>query len=168
LRHLSIPLTLLLTLGATAQAEALHLISTARSEIMLAAPTLRSQAVAEALRQALVVRGVAVFLLVDANLLEERASYVLTLALAGAQVRLAPVNEGVLIIDRQTALRGGFWELEGAALPTQISQDAVLVGQVASWFYEAYRVAPVYEYTQHFDRLIQQFIQGGTPSTTPP
>jgi len=163
LRRLSIPLTLLLTLGATAQAEAAHLISTARSEIMLAAPTLRSQAVAEALRQALVVRGVAVFLLVDAELLEERASYVLTLALAGAQVRLAPITEGVLIIDRHTALRGGFWELEGAALPTQISQDAALVGPVAKWFYEAYRVAPAYEYTQHFDRLIRQLIQGGSP-----
>jgi hypothetical protein len=163
LRRLSIPLTLLLALGATAQAEALHLISTARNEVMLAAPTLRSQAVAEALRQALVVRGVAVFILVDPALSEERASYVLTLALAGAQVRLAPVAEGVLVIDRQVALRGGFWELEGTALPTQISHDAALVAPVVSWFYEVYRIAPVFEYTQHFDRLIQQLIQGGTP-----
>lgn len=163
MKRLSIALALLLTLGATAQAEALHLISTARNEVMLAAPTLRSQGVAEALRQAIVVRGVAVFLLVDAALLEERASYVLTLALAGAQVRLAPVAEGVLVIDRQVALRGGFWELEGVAPPTQITQDAILVAQVASWFYEVYRIAPVFEYAQHFDRLLRQLVQGGTP-----
>jgi hypothetical protein len=137
---------LAVTLGCTlitqAKADALVAqIAATRSEIMVAAPTVRSATLAVALHQALVTRGVAVYLLVEADLVEDPAAYVLSLYLAGASVRLAEqdaLDGAYLILDRTLVLSGDFWDLDPTESNGSTTSDAAKVGAFVAWFYEAY------------------------------
>lgn len=123
-------------------------IAATRSEIMLAAPTVRSAALAAALHQALVTRGVPVYLLVEADLVEDPAAYVLSLYLAGASVRLAAQasqDGAYLILDRTLVLSGDFWDLDPTESNWATTSDAAKVGAFVAWFYEAYHAMRNYE-----------------------
>lgn len=126
-----------------------HIAAAAR-EVMLAVPTLRSQVIAEALREAMVVRGVEVYLLVSPEHAEARAAYVTSLSLAGARVRLAPVEGGYLVVDRQRTITGALIGTRGGMLTdggTVLHKDSSYTRQVVSWFYRTFRQADVYEPT---------------------
>lgn len=119
--------------------EMIQLIEGAQEEVLLITPGIHSQTLAEALREAVVVRGVAIYLLASPKTAEDRASYVTSLELAGARVRLTELRESFLVVDRQQVIASVLGqELEVARAVTQ--------------FYDAFRAAPVYDPT-HFTFL---------------
>ena len=124
--------------------KAVRLVEAAREEVLLATPGIYSRQLAEALREAMVVRGVAVYLLVPANSAEDRASYVASLSLAGARVRFAEIEGSVLVVDRQQVVTSN---------PNETSDAA----RAVAWFYDAFRTAPIYDLTR------SNFLEGETP-----
>ena len=134
----------------TTQAEVAQLIASATNEILFATPKLLSHTLAEALREAMVVRGVDVYLLVSPDAADGRASYVMSLQLAGARVRLATLAESYLVVDRQGLVNGPLLaalEMTPQIEKTTQTQNLNDVDRAVSWFYEAFRDAPVYEST---------------------
>lgn len=81
-------------------------IDTATEEIMLVTDTLDTKNIAEAIRKAVVERGVEVYLLTLAETVDKDANYITSLTLAGAAVRLGPVEGAMLIIDRKLTITG--------------------------------------------------------------
>lgn len=139
-----------LAASISSQSEIARLIATATDEVLLAVPTLLSPTLAEALREAVVVRGVRIFLLVSADHAEDRASYVMSLRLAGAEVRLAEVAESYLVVDRRHMVSGPLLAaLEGAQVfeKTAQSRDGDDMSRVIAWFYVAFRASLSYEPT---------------------
>ena len=149
------PLLLLVAISAlgaaqevASSADIATLLDGATQEVLLAAPKMRSRAVAEALREALVVRGVDVYLLLPDATVDERASYALGLGLAGAAVRLSEaVGEPFVVIDRATLVIGPLvGALDGTeAGRTVVRRDAGAVEQAVAWFYQAFRGGNVIE-----------------------
>lgn len=81
-------------------------VDAAQSEILLSAYMLRVQSIAEALRRAVVERGVQTFILTTPAGLNESASYGKSLALAGANVRSGYANAELLVVDRYYVVNG--------------------------------------------------------------
>lgn len=81
-------------------------ISMATEELMVTADVMRSEEVAEALRQAMVTRGVPVYIMTLPENVEENASYFASLALAGANVRLSQVQGNFIVVDRRMVVAG--------------------------------------------------------------
>jgi hypothetical protein len=132
----------------TTQAEVAQLIAAATKEVMLTAPALRSRVVAEALREAIVVRGVEVYLLVSPAGVEERASYAMSLSLAGAHVGVGSVDTAYLVVDRQLTVTGplvGELEAVQRVTVTRSSGDLAYTQEVVGWFYRAFSAAQPYE-----------------------
>jgi hypothetical protein len=129
--------------------EVAQAINSASSEIMLATDVLRSQEIAEAIRVAVVNRGVAVYILTPAESVEDSASYLVSLALAGANVRLGPVEGSFVTLDRQSVVVGvlvsGVMGLPGyeAKDRTMLVPDETYTAPYVESFYEAFNVAPV-------------------------
>lgn len=101
-------------------------VRAATVEVLISADTLHSRAVADALREAMTVRGVPVYVLAAAEGSRENASYLSSLALAGASVRLAPVGGSVLVIDRRVTIAGplvGELGLLDGSSPTLLVDD---------------------------------------------
>ena len=93
-------------------AEVAEVIGSARTRILVLAPSLRGRAVADALRKALVEGGVHVSILCDANLITERSSFVPMLSVLGTrklpvEVRLLrDVTRSALIVDESRTVFG--------------------------------------------------------------
>lgn len=127
--------------------EVAQAISTAGSEIMLATDVLRSQDIAEALRAA-VMRGVAVYIITPQENIEDPSSYLVSLALAGANVRLAPVEGSFVTIDRTNVVVGVL--VSGVmGLPGQEDMDRTILvpdetytAPYVDTFYQSFEVAP--------------------------
>lgn len=81
-------------------------VDQATSEILVSSFMFRLLPVAEALRRAMVQRGVTVYLLTTVEGLNENASYAKSLALAGAQVRSGYANAELMVIDRVYVVNG--------------------------------------------------------------
>lgn len=81
-------------------------VDAAQSEILLSAYMLRVQGIAEALRRAVIERGVHVYILTTPAGLTESASYAKSLALAGAYVRSGYANAELLVVDRYYVVNG--------------------------------------------------------------
>jgi len=122
-------------------------IDIAASEILVSATMLRVQSVAEALRRAMVQRGVAVYIITTEMGLNEGASYAKSLALAGAQVRSAYANLELLIVDRTYVVAG---PLIGVSLTPMGSEPTVAIAgsdyanQVTLAFVELFNTATPY------------------------
>lgn len=127
--------------------EVAQAIASARSELMLATDVLRSQDIAEAVRAAL-MRGVAVYILTPVESVEDPESYLVSLALAGANVRLAPVEGSFVTIDRQSVVVGvlvsgvmglpGYEEMDR----TILVPDATYTAPYVEGFYGSFELAP--------------------------
>ena len=126
-------------------------LATANEQLLVMVPTVRSQVVAEALRQAAVERGVRVFLLVSPEVVEEGGSFVPALAvLDGVKTRLALVDRAFIVADRGE----GAFLLEGAVLgssaqgfdarETYALRDAVTVSSRGRLFDDVWSAAPEY------------------------
>lgn len=150
---------LLLVSSAVAQApEALSTpeavaaqLGTANEQLLVMVPTVRSQVIAEALRKAVVERGVKVFLLVSPEYVEEGESFVPSLAiLDGVQTRLALVDRAFVVADRGEAA----FLLEGSVLgssaqgfdarETYALRDAATLSNRARLFEDVWLAAPEY------------------------
>jgi glycerol-3-phosphate dehydrogenase len=85
------------------------------TSIYLAVPTLTSLTVADALRRAMVERGVSVYVITTAQGLSHEADATNSLALPGAQVFVGDVPEDyfLLILDKTTVLSGPLVAIEG-------------------------------------------------------
>jgi hypothetical protein len=135
----------------TTVAEVAQAINSSSSEIMLAASVLRSPEIAEALRAAVVTRGVAVYILAPEENVVEDASYFASLAMAGASVALGPVEGSFLTIDRTTLVAGvlvsgvvglpGYEGKDQTVLVTDPDYTAVYVDS----FYQSFTAAPAFD-----------------------
>ncbi len=126
-------------------------LATANEQLLVMVPTVRSQVVAEALRQAAVERGVRVFLLVSPEMVEEGGSFVPALAVVeGVKTRLALVDRAFIVADRGE----GAFLLEGAVLgssaqgfdarETYALRDAATVSSRGRLFDDVWSAAPEY------------------------
>jgi hypothetical protein len=132
--------------------EVAQAIGSATSELMLATDVLRSQEIAEAVRSA-VVRGVSVYILTPTENVEDPESYLVSLALAGANVRLSPVDGSFVTIDRQSVVVGvlvsgvkglpGYEEMDRTILVPDVTYTAPYV----EGFYQSFEVAPALDPT---------------------
>ena len=123
------------------------ILEVATGEILVVTDVLRSQLVADALREATVVRGVAVYVLIPTATAEEKPSYVASLAYAGANIRLSEVGGSFIVIDRRYTvtgpLIGSLGELETAA-PTMLIDDPSYAHQFVEGFRQGFERAQVY------------------------
>lgn len=160
----------------TTNEDLVQTVNTASGEIMLAAPTLHSVEVADALRLAIVERGVAVYILTPAAGIEDPASYVMSLALTGAALSVAPADSPFLVIDRTTLVTGpllsGIKQLPGqASEQTYYISDANQAAPYVDSFYQSYSAAGAYDYEAFVegmkDSYIEQLSGEQVPSTQP-
>ena len=130
--------------------EVVQTLGAASQELMLAAPLLRSKEVADAVRVALVERGVPVYILAPVEGVEDPASYLMSLALAGAAVSLAPVDDAFVIVDRTILLLGPLLSGE-TTLPGQTPaqtyyfDDPNQAAPFVESFYQSFSGAAVYD-----------------------
>jgi hypothetical protein len=159
--------------------EVAQAINSASSEIMLATGVLRSPEIAEALRDAVVTRGVAVYILAPEENVTDSASYFASLALAGVGVALSPVEGSFLTIDRQTLVTGvlvsgvmglpGYEDKDQTVLVPNPDYTATYVDS----FYQSFTAAPTFdgssiipvsgEYTQPTDEYGRPANEQGQP-----
>lgn len=135
----------------TDESEVVQTIGTASQELMVAARFLRSTAIADALRVATVKRGVAVYILTPAENIVDPASYTASLGLAGASVKLAPVSDSFILVDRQVTVVGplisGLSTLPGErALPTYLVNDPAYASPFVEGFYTSFSAAPPFDH----------------------
>jgi hypothetical protein len=163
----------------TSVEEVAQAISSASSEIMLATGVLRSPEIAEALRDAVVTRGVVVYILAPEENVTDSASYFASLALAGAGVALSPVEGSFLTIDRQTLVTGvlvsGVVGLPGYEDKDQtvLVPDPAYTAAYVDSFYQSFTIAPTFdgssiipvsgEYTQPTDEYGRPVNENGQP-----
>lgn len=128
--------------------EIVEALGTASQELMVATATLRSKDIANALREAMVDRGVAVYILVPEEHLSDPASFIYSVALAGASVRLSAIDVSFITLDRQTVIAGtmveGVTELAGyeSKAQTLLIPDAEHTMSYVEGFYTSFEAAP--------------------------
>ncbi len=126
-----------------------RVVDATRQEILLSAPVVRHEVVAEAIRRAMANRAVAVFIMVSPSGANAPDSYVHALSLAGAHVRVGPETDPFLIADRTTALTGPLlvqldpYEGEDGSF---MLHESTTITMLASRFVEAFSAAQPFEY----------------------
>lgn len=126
-------------------------VDAAQSEILLSAYMLRVQGVAEALRRAIVERGVQAYILTTNAGLSEGASYGKSLALAGAHVRSGYANAELLIVDRYYVVNGpliGVQSMPEGMDPTFAFTGTDYANSLVTIFVEQFNAATPYDPTE--------------------
>ena len=124
--------------------EVAQVISTSTAELLLVTDTFRSETLADAVRVALLERGVQVFVVVPEALVTDLSSYFGTLERAGASIRLQETTGAFLVVDRQHVIQGPLLStLEAApqASPTMLISNADYAEQLAERFIDAFKGA---------------------------
>lgn len=127
--------------------EVVQTINLATHEILVVVDVLRTAEVADALREAIAVRGVPVYILVPSSTVEENASYIAGLAYAGATVRLSDVGGSFLVIDRRTTVAGPLIGNLGQADeggPTILIDDPTYAAPFVEGFRRSFEAAQIY------------------------
>jgi hypothetical protein len=115
--------------------EVAQVIASSRREILILAPSLRSRAVVNALRKAVVESGVSLEILCDESLVNERSSFISMISMLhqrnyNVTVRvLRGVNRTLLVVDKSRAVFGPLVsEPDSFGLqPTRLITDALEV-----------------------------------------
>ena len=81
--------------------DVIKLIRDAESEVLLVTTELKDKTIAEILHSSITERGLEIFVLSPKETIEDRANYVQSLALAGANVRFGAVGNDFMILDRK-------------------------------------------------------------------
>lgn len=155
LQKLTVLTLVLLTVAAAAQTQqvlnsseqVVKALNTATDEILIVTDVLREVEVADALREAIAVRGVPVYMLIPPSTVEENASYTASLAHAGAQVRLSEVGGSFLTIDRRIIIAGpliGNLSQSEEGMPTVYIDDPTYAAQFVEGFIQSFEAAQVY------------------------
>ena len=131
----------------TNNAEIALTIDTATEEIMLVTDTLNVEAVADSIRKAVVERGVEVYIITLAETTNSDANYITGLALAGAAVRLGPVEGALMIIDRELTITGPMISTLATEyeMPTFVTRSEDFALYYANTFREVFINAEIYE-----------------------
>lgn len=140
------PNTEMRMLGASSDVVAY--VDAAQSEILLSAYMLRVQSIAEALRRAVVERGVQAYILTTNAGLNEGASYAKSLALAGAHVRSGYANAELLVVDRYYVVNGpliGVQSMPEGMDPTFAFTGTDYANSLVTIFIEQYNGAAPYD-----------------------
>ncbi len=116
------------------------LYNVATSEILIAADAIVSEEVADTLRRAVVERRVTLFILTRNDTVDAAASYVKSLAAAGASVRTTETGANFALVDRQWAVVGPMaagWPKVGVQEPLPLIDPNLEAGtDLLSWFYD--------------------------------
>lgn len=126
-------------------------LGAATEQLLVMVPTVRSEAIAEGLRQAAVERGVQVYLLVSPEHADEGGSYVPALALLeGVHTRLALVDRSFIVADGGEAafllegeMLGGSTQAFDAR-ETYALRDAATIASRGRLFEDVWLAAPKY------------------------
>jgi hypothetical protein len=149
------------------EADVARVITAARHEVLVTAPSLRSRAVANALREAVVQSGVRVLILCDAKQVAEPSSFVPALSLLkgrGLQLEvrvLRGVRRANLIVDGTRVVFGALvaapwtYGLE----PTRLVMDAAEAQTQTRAFFAQWKWAAPWAHTIRPPR----FTSGGSP-----
>ena len=135
----------------TTSNDVLPYIDAGTQEVLVSAYMLRVQDVAEALRRAMVERGVAVYILTTTDGLNENASYAKSLALAGANVRSGYANAELLIVDRYYVINGpliGVHSMPEGMDPTFVMTGQEYANNLVTIYIEMFSTAQVFDPTE--------------------
>jgi hypothetical protein len=135
--------------------DVVQVVASSRREILILIPSLRSRAVANALRRAVVEGGVSLEILCDASLVNERSNFIPMLTMLherkhNVTVRvLRGVNRVVLILDESRAVFGPLVsEPDSFGLqPTHLVTDALEARTQTKVFRSQWRRATPWMYT---------------------
>jgi hypothetical protein len=127
------------------------LISSSTQELLLVTDVFRNEAVADAVKNALVERGVQVYVLVPQDLVTDLSSYFGTLAQAGATIHLQESTGAFLVIDRKYVVQGS---LLGSLPEAQPTTPTMLIAST--------------DYANHLAQLFIDAFEGGQAWTYKP
>jgi hypothetical protein len=135
--------------------EVAQVAASSRREILILAPSLRSRAVANALRKAVIEGGVSLQILCDASLVNERSSFIPMLSMLHERkhnftVRvLKRINRAVMVVDQSRAVFGPLVaEPDSFGLnPTRLVTDALEVQAQARVFRAQWQRATPWTFT---------------------
>jgi hypothetical protein len=126
-----------------------ELIGSSTQELLLVTDVFRNEAVADAVKNALIERGVKVYVLVPQNLVTDLSSYFGTLAKAGAMIHLQESTGAFLVIDRnyvvQGSLLGSLPEAQPTT-PTMLIASTDYANHLAQLFIDAFEGGQVWTY----------------------
>jgi phosphatidylserine/phosphatidylglycerophosphate/cardiolipin synthase-like enzyme len=121
--------------------EIVQVIDAATQELLLSTDTFRNQDLANAVNQALLERGVGVYVLVPETLVTDLSSYFGTLERSGASVHTQETTGAFLIVDRKYVIQGPMLsELETANQqnPTVLIASTDYAHHLTKLFIEAF------------------------------
>ena len=124
--------------------EVAQVIHAATTELLLVTDTFRNETLADAVRLALLERGVPVFIVVPEDLVTDLSSYFGTLERAGASIRLQETTGAFLVVDRQHVIQGPLLSTLEAApqpSPTMLVSNTDYADQLAQRFIDAFEEA---------------------------
>jgi hypothetical protein len=134
-------------------ADVAEVITSAHTQVLVLAPSLRARVVADALRRALVEGGVRILILCDADLIAERSSFVPMLSVLRdkypVEVRLLRgVTRAALITDDSRAVFGPLIAVpESRGLqPTRLLNEPTESRAQAQWFMAQWKRATPWTY----------------------
>lgn len=127
-----------------------EVIQTASSELLISAPTIQHLEIAEALRTAMVERGVPTFILTTVAGANEPSSFIHSLFLMGAHIRIVSSAEPFIIVDRTYVVAGPL--IARPKAPTAVENETFLLSEPSNtlratrMFVETFEQAPRFEY----------------------
>lgn len=119
-------------------------IGASTQELLLVTHVFRNEAVSNAVKDAILKRGVKVYVLVPKNLVTDLSSYFGTLAQAGAVIHIQEATGAFLVVDRKYVVQGS---LLGSLPETQPATPTMLVAST--------------EYANHLTQLFIDAFEGG-------
>jgi hypothetical protein len=133
-----------------ADTEALvEVITSSTQELLLVTDVFRNEAVADAVKNALTERGVAVYVLAPEDLVTDLGSYFGTLAQSGAVIHTQEATGAFLVIDRKYVIQGsmlGSLPEAQAVAPTMLIVSPEYADQLAGLFIDAFEGGETWTY----------------------
>jgi hypothetical protein len=118
-----------------------EVIAASTQELLLVTDIFRNEVVADAVKDALSKRGVAVYVLAPRDLVTDLSSYFGTLAQAGAVIHTQEATGAFLIVDRKLVVQGsllGSLPETQTATPTMLIASTEYADQLAGLFIDAF------------------------------
>jgi hypothetical protein len=127
----------------------IEVISASTQELLLVTDVFRNEAVSDAVKDALLKRGVNVYVLAPQDLVTDLSSYFGTLAEAGAVIRTQEATGAFLVIDRkyvvQGPMLGGLPEAQ-LGTPTMLVASPEYANHLAGLFIDAFEGGEAWSY----------------------
>lgn len=118
-----------------------EVIASSTQELLLVTDVFRNEAASDAVKGALIERGVAVYILAPQDLVTDLSSYFGTLAQAGATIHTQEATGAFLVVDRKYVIQGsmlGSLPEAQAATPTMLVASTEYANQLADLFIDAF------------------------------